>query len=183
MIKKNSFNPLVTSSSTFELESSGIKNGIIEERFGKFGSENIKGMPSRSMPLKWRNIPEGTKSFALVMEDYDAIPVAGFSWIHWVAIIPGNLTELSENASLENKEIIQGVNSWISSLGGLTKAEAAHFGGPAPPDKDHTYSITLYALDKEIKLEEGFYLNQLYHEMKGHILDKITIEALYKSDN
>lgn len=68
-------------------------------------------MPSLSFPLEWKNAPKNTKSYALVMEDFDAIPVTGFSWIHWIAIIPKTTTKLQENASLENKEIIQGVNS------------------------------------------------------------------------
>ncbi|MGL4357834.1 YbhB/YbcL family Raf kinase inhibitor-like protein [Cetobacterium sp.] len=165
----------------FSLESSGIENGFIKEKHGKFGTQNINGMPSLSIPLKWKNPPKNTKSFALVMQDLDAIPVTGFSWIHWVAIIPGNYSELKENASLEDKNIVQGVNSWISSMGGLSKAEASHFGGPAPPDKPHTYNITLYALDKDISFENGFYLNDLYKEIDGHILESITLNADYRN--
>lgn len=164
----------------FTLESKGVENGYIKEKYGKYGSQNLNGMPSLSLPLTWKESPYNTKSYALVMEDFDAIPVTGFSWIHWVAIIPGTTTELKENASLENKDIIQGVNSWISSMGGLNKSDASHFGGPAPPDKDHTYNITIYALDKTIKLQPGFYLNELYNEMNGHILDKVTLKANYK---
>ncbi|STO31117.1 putative kinase inhibitor [Fusobacterium necrogenes] len=164
----------------FELTSSGIENGFINEKYGRYGSENINGMPSLSLPLEWKEAPKGTKSFALVMEDYDAVPVTGFSWIHWIAIIPGNYNKLEENASLTNKDIIQGVNSWVSSMGGLSKADASHFGGPAPPDKDHTYKFVLYALDKEIKLESGFYLNELYKEMEGHILNSTELEGIYK---
>lgn len=165
---------------SFELTSYGIEKGYIHEKYGRYGVENINGMPSLSIPLEWQGAPEGTKSFALVMEDFDAVPVTGFSWIHWIAIIPGNFTQLEENAGLTNKDIIQGVNSWISSMGGLSKAEASHFGGPAPPDKDHTYKFVLYALDKEIKLESGFYLNELYSEMRGHILASATLEGVYK---
>ena len=65
-------------------------------------------------------------------------------------------------------------------MGGLNKSDASHFGGPAPPDKDHTYNITIYALNKDIKLQPGFYLNELYNEMNGHIIDKVTLKAKYK---
>lgn len=164
----------------FSLESNGIKEGYIKEKYGNHGNQNLNGMPSLSIPLKWNNAPKNTKSYALVMEDFDAIPVTGFSWIHWVSIIPSNITELKENASLENKDIIQGVNSWVSTMGGLNKSDASHFGGPAPPDKDHTYTITLYALDKNLNLEPGFYLNELYKEMEEHILDKATLRGTYK---
>lgn len=169
------------SSFGFTLESDGIKNNYIQEKYGKYGTQNLNGMPSLSLPLKWKNVPKDTKSYALVIEDFDAIPVTGFSWIHWIAIIPGNITSLKENASLENKDIIQGVNSWISSMGGLNKANASHFGGPAPPDKTHTYTITLYALDKNIKLESGFYLNELYKEIEGHIIEKTVLKGNYQN--
>ncbi|MGL5428713.1 MAG: YbhB/YbcL family Raf kinase inhibitor-like protein, partial [Cetobacterium sp.] len=56
----------------FSLESSGIENGFIKEKHGKFGTQNINGMPSLSIPLKWKNPPKNTKSFALVMQDLDA---------------------------------------------------------------------------------------------------------------
>lgn len=165
----------------FEMTSSGIKDGFIGEKYGKHGTQNIKGMPSLSLPLKWKDVPKGTKSFAIVMDDYDAIPVTGFTWIHWTAVVPGNVTELKENASLENKEIIQGVNSWVSAMGGLDRADASHFGGPAPPDKVHTYNITIYALDKDLDLKNGYYLNELYEKMEGHVLGKTTLKGKYKN--
>lgn len=166
---------------SFELKSSGIVNGYIKEEYGKYGKQNINGMPSLSLPLEWKNAPKKTKSFAIVMEDFDAIPVTGFNWIHWVTIVPGDLKKLNENASIENKRLIQGVNSWISSLGGLSQADATHYGGPAPPDKEHTYTITIYALNKELNLKEGFYLNELYKAMEGHILGKATLKGKYKN--
>lgn len=65
-------------------------------------------------------------------------------------------------------------------MGGLNKSDASHFGGPAPPDTDHTYNITIYALDKEINLQPVFYLNELYAKMNDHILDKVTLNTKYK---
>lgn len=162
------------------LDSTGIKNGYIDDRYGKYGTENVEGMPSLSLPLEWKEVPKGTKSFAIVMEDMDAIPVVGFSWIHWVTLVPGTYMKLEENASQKDLELVQGVNSWVSPLGKLDKKIASHFGGPAPPDKDHTYTFKIYALDKEIKLEKGFYLNELYIEMKGHILGEALLEGRYR---
>ncbi|MBC2857205.1 YbhB/YbcL family Raf kinase inhibitor-like protein [Cetobacterium sp. 2A] len=164
----------------FELSSTGIKNGYILEKYGKYGTDKIEDVPSLSIPLQWTNPPEGTKQFALVMQDFDAIPVCGFSWIHWVALIPVNYTELPENASQVDVNLIQGVNSSISPFRKLDKKAASHFGGPAPPDKDHTYTFTIFALDKEIKLENGFYLNYLYKDMKNHILGIAELEGIYK---
>ena len=67
--------------------SKGIVNGVIEDKYGKHGKHfNENGMPTYSLPLKIEDAPEGTKSFAVVLEDKDAFPVSGgFSWIHWTA--------------------------------------------------------------------------------------------------
>lgn len=90
------------------LTSSGITNNTIEKRFGKFGTEKLEGVPTLSLPISWSNIPEGTKSFALVMQDYDAVPVCGFSWIHWlVADIDPTLEGLGENVSRADEALIQ----------------------------------------------------------------------------
>src|SRR5574344_1951682 len=124
-------------SGKFILESSAIENGYIDDKYGKYGEQKIKNMPSCSLPLNWKGFPKNTECFALVMEDYESFPVAGFCWIHWVTIIPNTLNELKENASIENKELIQGVNSWISARGGLEKEEATGYGGPTPPNSDH----------------------------------------------
>jgi len=50
-----------------------------------------------SPPLQWKNIPAGTKSFALIMDDPDA-PVG--LWVHWVLYnIPVEVSSLPENLS------------------------------------------------------------------------------------
>ncbi|MGL5123228.1 MAG: YbhB/YbcL family Raf kinase inhibitor-like protein [Fusobacteriaceae bacterium] len=166
--------------SAFTLTSEGLEKGYFKDKYGKHGTEFVNGMPSLSIPFEWKDAPKGTKSFALVMEDYDAIPVVGFSWIHWVTLIPGTYNSLVENASQNDKKLVQGVNSWLSPLGNLDKETASHFGGAAPPDADHTYTVKIYALSKEINLKEGFYLNELYKEMEGKILGETILKGNYK---
>lgn len=34
------------------LENDGIKNNYIQEKYGKYGTQNLNGMPSLSLPLK-----------------------------------------------------------------------------------------------------------------------------------
>lgn len=163
-----------------KVTSTGIVDGVINDKYGKRGQLDEKGIPSLSLPLKIKDYPDGTKSFAVVIEDKDAIPVSGgFSWIHWVAC---NITkdELKENESRTNKEITQGLNSWISIQGGsIDKEFCAYYGGMAPPDKEHIYEIHVYALDCMIDLENGYYLNELHRKMDGHILDTVTLKGSY----
>ena len=54
-----------------------------------------KGGEDLSIPVEFKNIPENTKSFALIIDDPDAVPVAGKIWVHWVVIdIPPSNTKL-----------------------------------------------------------------------------------------
>lgn len=43
----------------------------------------------------------------------------------------------------------------------------------------YTYIFRLYALDKEIKIDGTFYLNEVYREMKGHVLGSADLEGVY----
>lgn len=162
-----------------QLSSSGIVNGIIEEKYGKRGTQfSPGGMPTYSLPFTISNPPENVVSYALVLEDKDAVPVCGFSWIHWTA---ANITKLEfmENESVTATEYVQGTNSWSGKLGGLDRMEASVYGGMAPPDAPHTYELHVFALDTMLDLKPGFYMNELYKAMDGHILDQATIKGTY----
>ena len=162
--------------------SAGITNGSIALPFGKHGTHFLKEMPDYSLPLEIHNAPQGTQSFAIFLEDRDAIPVARFSWIHWVV---ANLTEprLEENASANAKgRFVQGVNSWASPLLGasrLSDAEASRYGGMAPPDQTHVYDLHVYALDTKLDLHDGFFANALFKAMRGHVLAEAVISGSY----
>jgi Raf kinase inhibitor-like protein, YbhB/YbcL family len=163
--------------------STGIHNGVIEDKYGKRGTQfNKNRVPTYSLPLKIEDAPENVVSFALVLEDKDAYPVTkGFSWIHWTA---ANITrsELRENESQTAKDFVQGANSWMSIQGGQQSKELSSFyGGMAPPNAPHIYEIHVYALDSMLDLRNGFLLNELYRKMDGHILDQFTVKGIYNN--
>ena len=88
--------------------SSGISGGVICDKYGKRGTQfNKDGIPTYSLPLKIEGAPAGTKSFAIILEDKDAVPVCGHVWIHWLV---ANLkrTELKENESQTAKDFVRG---------------------------------------------------------------------------
>lgn len=166
-----------------KVTSNGIVDGVIKDPFGKRGTHfNENGVPTYSLPIKIENAPEETKSFAIVLEDKDAFPVSGgFSWIHWTV---ANLTrsELTENESQHATDFIQGLNSWISMQGGQqSKALSSFYGGMAPPDSPHLYEIHVYAIDTLLELENGFYMNELYKKMDGHVLAAATLKGTYQN--
>ena len=123
-----------------------------------------------SPPLEWKDIPAGTKSFALISDDPDA-PVG--TWVHWVIYnIPPNVTKFDENMP-HDKELKngmrQGSNDW-PNIG---------YGGPCPPNGTHRYYFKLYALDMILDLKTGATKAQLAQAMKGHILAEAQLMGKY----
>lgn len=169
-----------------KIKSNNVVNGYFTDNIGHRGSHFLKNiMPNYSFHLAWEDLSANTKSLALIFVDHDAIPFCGFTWIHWlVANIDPTLKELPENASA-TLNLVEGVNSWSSGIipkeYQLSAEEASTYGGCAPPDKDHLYTLEVYALDKKLDLSPGFMMNDLLKAMKGHVLDKATLEALYKA--
>lgn len=174
-------NNLKIGGNSMKVTSTAIENGIIDDKYGKRGTEfNEAEIPTYSLPIKIENSPEGTVSYALVLEDKDAIPVCGFSWIHWVA---ANITEaeLKENESISNKNFVQGLNSWCGSLCDISTELCVGYGGMTPPDVPHCYELHIFALDTKLDLQQGFYMNELYKAMDEHILDQATLKGYYKN--
>jgi len=169
-----------------KITSNSIINGYFKDEIGHRGSSFLKEVkPNYSFHLAWQDLPKKTQSLAILFLDHDAIPVCGFTWIHWtVANIDPALEELPENASV-TMDLLEGLTSWSSGIipteWQLSKEDDAGFGGCAPPDQEHLYTIEVYALDKTLELPRGFMMNHLLKAMKGHVLEKATLEALYKT--
>lgn len=167
-----------------KIYSKSIINGHFKEAIGNLGKNFYKNVkPSYSFHLAWQDLPHNTQSLALTFVDYDAIPACGFTWIHWlVANINPNLNELPENASITTP-LLQGITSFSSRLlpvsERVNKEEDAGYGGCAPPDRPHLYTITVYALDALLPLKTGFMMNDLLKAVQPHLLDTATLEAIY----
>ena len=166
------------------ITSTGIVDGQIERRFGKFGEEKLQGVPTRSLPLQWSGVPHDAQSLVIMMHDHDAVPICGFSWIHWlVADIDPRCSELLENASRADPSLVQGKNSLASKqvCGELSDEVSNYYGGPRPPDKAHEYEIRIIALDRRLDLKTGFRFSELVRAMRGHVLDEGTLIGTYPS--
>jgi Raf kinase inhibitor-like YbhB/YbcL family protein len=150
--------------------SSGIVGGYIDPKYGMYG-ENVKnGVPLLSIPLEIRDAPDNTACFALYMDDPDSEPLCGYRWVHWTA---ADFTETSLPGGFSadaGGEAVQGTNDF----------GAAGYGGPTPPDKDHTYAITVYALDAKTGLKEGFTKEQFNAAIEGHVLARAEVKGIYR---
>ena len=124
-------------------------------------------------PLKIDCAYTRIKSLALIMDDPDAMGAVGKVWVHWVIwnISPGALKEFQYENS-QTPEIIQ-------SDKGMTDFGEVGYGGPAPPDKRHTYVFKLYALDSILDLPEGSTKSELEKAMEGHIIEQATLTGTY----
>ncbi|MCK4357577.1 MAG: YbhB/YbcL family Raf kinase inhibitor-like protein [Candidatus Cloacimonetes bacterium] len=118
-----------------------------------------------SPPLQISDVPENTKSLALIMDDPDA-PVG--VWDHWIVFnIPASISQISEG---EEPQGTPGKNSW-----GRTG-----YGGPCPPSGTHRYFFKLYALDTMLDLEPGASKKKVLKAMEGHILAQGELMGKYK---
>ena len=164
-----------------QVHTTAIENGVFHDRFGKRGSDfSPNGMPSRSIPFSISDAPAGTQSYAVVLDDKDAVTAVGFVWIHWL-IADLTATSVPENDSIAAQGYTQGANSWASVLGELSIAEASAYGGMVPPNYPHRYDLTVYALDTQLNLPQGFRYNDLHYAMQGHILATASVTGTYSN--
>ncbi|CAJ1193986.1 hypothetical protein CPR19088_GLDEOEPO_02262 [Companilactobacillus paralimentarius] len=151
-----------------------LPNNLLPDKYGKYAApDDIKnGKPVISFPIKLSDIPADAKTIAFTFTDPDSIPVCGFEWIHWTAAnIPSSQPELPENFSrTATAPIVQGKNSSASPLLDGPKDVATGYNGPYPPDQTHDYVLKVFALDDNLDLENGFWMNELLHKMNGHVL-------------
>jgi len=150
----------------FELTSTAFKEGEpIPVQYSCDG-EDI------SPPLAWGLPPEGTQSFALIIDDPDA-PVG--TWDHWIVFnIAANTYGLEEGLPITGINQIPG---WISVA--KNSWGRNDYGGPCPPGGTHRYFFKLYALDTTLNLDENADKKQVLSAMEGHILAETELMGTY----
>ncbi len=121
-----------------------------------------------SPPLGVSGIPAGTESLALIMDDPDAMGAVGKVWVHWVVWdIDPAAADFAENS-------VPG-----GAVQGETDFGQSGYGGPAPPDREHTYVFKLYALDRKLGLPAGSRKSQVEDSIRGHVLEEARLEGRY----
>jgi len=132
-----------------------------------------------SPALMWSGAPAATKQFALVYDDPDVV-FGGQTFVHWVAYnIPATAKGLP--AELPMDAVLTAPAEIAGTIQGLSGFKRTGYRGPAPPPgKPHHYTWTVYALDAELKLEQGLNRNQLMEAMKGHIIGQGSLVAIYE---
>jgi hypothetical protein len=125
-----------------------------------------------SPPLVWDKGPEGTATYALLLEDPDA---PGGVFTHWIVFnIPSDMHELPEAMPVE-RELPSGAFQGENDFG------AVGYRGPCPPTgKAHRYRFKVYALDERAELEAGASRRDILEAMDGHILAQGELTGSYE---
>jgi Raf kinase inhibitor-like YbhB/YbcL family protein len=125
-----------------------------------------------SPALTWSAPPEGTESFALVMDDPDA---PGRTWVHWVLYdLPASERALPEGIAPKGT-LPSGARQGRNDFGRIG------YGGPCPPPgAPHRYFLKLYALDAPLNLKAGATRADVDHAMRGHILAQAELIGRYQ---
>lgn len=122
----------------------------------------------KSPPLEIRDVPTGTKSLVLIMDDPDA-PSGTFT--HWLVF----------NISPGTKEFHEDVAPVMATQGRNDYGNIG-YGGPQPPSGEHRYFFRLYALDTVLSLSRGADRSQVESAMKGRILDEAETMGRFASE-
>ncbi len=136
-----------TEPAAFTLTSGNFAPGgtLAEEQvFNGFGCTGGNVSPA----LAWTGVPQGTRSFALMVHDPDA--PTGSGWWHWIIHdIPADVRSLPAGAGASD-----GSRLPAGAAHGRTDFGLLGYGGACPPagDPPHRYNFRLFAL-KVAKLD------------------------------
>lgn len=119
-------------------------------------------------PLVIRNVPQGARSLALIVDDPDA--PAG-TWVHWVLWNIGPKTTMIDENSVPS-----------AARQGMNDFRKRDYGGPCPPSGTHRYFFKLYALDTMPDLGPDATKASLERAMRGHIIAHAELIGTYTKE-
>lgn len=154
----------------FSLTSPAFENGgNIPAKYTCDGSHGL------SPTLAWSGVPEGTKSFVLIVDDpdipqvvKDARSIKAFD--HWTLF----------NIPPETREIPEG---GTAGTPGTNTAGSADYTGPCPPPEhepsEHRYFFKLYALNSLLSLSAGATKEEVLSALAPHIIEETELVGRY----
>jgi len=109
------------------------------------------------------NIPAGTKSLALIVDDPDA---PGGIFDHWVIWNVRPMEMIIENTAPG----VEGKNSFGTN----------NYKGPCPSTGTHRYFFKVFALDSLLKVQEGADRKTVEKAMERHIVAEGVLIGMYR---
>jgi len=133
----------------------------IPEEYG-YEVENV------NPPLTVADVPADAVSLALVVDDPDAREPAGKVWDHWVVWnVDPAIGEIPRD--WDAADAVEGQNDYGER----------GYGGPNPPDRQHTYRFRCYALADDLDLAPGSTKDDLETAMEGSLLAEAEHTGTY----
>ncbi|MEJ1160567.1 YbhB/YbcL family Raf kinase inhibitor-like protein [Prosthecomicrobium sp. N25] len=159
----------------FTVTSTKLKDGQpIDPRYaGPTTAQAACGGENVSLPLDWANPPANTKSFAVVVFDFEGGRGPGV--VHWIAYgIAPETTSLAEGAGNTPS------SDWVG--GSSSRQLPTYFGGCGPAtDAPHHYIYSVYALDvAKDELPAGLTRDQFLEKVKGKVLGLSSVIGTYR---
>lgn len=123
-----------------------------------------------SPPLRWSDVPAGTRTLALIVDDPDA-PQGTF--VHWVLYnLPASVTHLESGVTRD-----RGAHG---AHFGVNGRDDAAYTGMCPPSGVHHYHFKLYALDERLPAHGHMTEAELLKAMQGHELGTAELVGVYR---
>ncbi len=125
-----------------------------------------------SPPLRWDEVPKGTASLALIVEDPDA---PNGTYTHWVVYnLPPDSNTLEATIPIQK-------NLQNGAIQGKNDFGKTGYGGPCPPKgEEHRYFFRLYALKKKLAPESANTADDFHIAIKGLVLEEAEYMGKFK---
>lgn len=146
---------------SLKVRSSAFENGAPIPRAHSCEGESV------SPPLSWSDLPAGTRSVALIVDDPDA-PMG--TWVHWVVY----------NLPPDTMSLAQGARLPAAAQVGVNSGREASYYPMCPPSGRHRYFFKVYALDAQLQGLKHPTAADLEKAMQGHILARGELMGTYQ---
>lgn len=152
----------------FSIKSHDFNDGeVLNKRYSCEGDD-------MSPELEWEAPPQGTRGYALIVEDPDA---PGGVFTHWVVYdMPAAFRRLDRGMG-NDYDLKDGIKQ------GKTDFGRTGYGGPCPPKGHgrHRYNFIIKALDiPTLGLADGAGRAEVLKALKGHVLGESRITGVFE---
>ncbi len=144
---------------------------IVDGNIAKVHACNRQGGENKSPHIQISNVPDDAKYLAIIMDDPDAQPVAGKTWVHWnVFNIPATVATVSVGVPPEGEV--------------KNSSRSGGYEGMCPPNGVHTYRIAVFAMKERIDAGGIFGISPIIMEdfekkFNGVIAQKFVLKGKF----
>ena len=162
-------------SQTATAEISLTSDSVVNGKINKIHACRKKAGKDKSIQISASNLPAGTKSVSIILDDPDAIKPAGKIWVHWNVF---NVPVATSDFSLD---------IGTKPAGTIGKGHGGSgYKGMCPPDGKHTYRIAIYAQKEDVKAKASgfsavkYTLERFEKDFSSSIIEKAHIEGTFR---